>query len=74
MAERVNAVNAKSNRNRADKLEACEQIRIARIDLKRKNYKNNETILMHKEWQCSRQDRAGATVLLLDRMWKDRGP
>ena len=63
---------AKPNRAKSGNKESCSELHISRTDLKRKNYINSKTVEMKKEWQCNRQERAVATVLLLNQMWKER--
>lgn len=72
MSSNNHRINSKQNRCNAVRLEACDEIHIARVDLKRKNYKNIEVIFGEKEWQCSNRDRVGTTLILLDRMWKEQ--
>ncbi len=63
---------AKPNRTKSDQKESYSELYISRIDLKRKNYNNSKTIEIKGDWQCNKQDWMGATVLLLNQMWKER--
>ena len=53
----------------------CEEIRISRLDLKKKNYKTAETRLTEKacfQGKSDQTDQTEATLDLLDRMWLER--
>lgn len=60
---------SKSNKDNGAKLEPCDAIRISRIDLKKKNYKNMEIIQCEEVFPVNSRDEAGAEVPLLYRMY-----
>ena len=60
---------SKSNKANEAKLEPCDAIRISRIDLKKKNYKNMEIIRCDDVFPVNSRDNAGAAVPLWYRMY-----
>ena len=72
------AINDKTtNFNKEAKAHSCDEIRISRVDLKRKNYKNAETIKCKNVSPGDSRNQAGAEVRLLHRMfveWREFAP
>ena len=56
----------------SSELDPCEEIRISRFDLKKKNYKSLETSLTEKACFQGKSDQIEATLALLNRMWQER--